>query len=257
MAERTPLLRRLSRRTLRASGSITAVSDDLRRRVEDLGADPAATSTVHLGVDTEAFAPRPVDQALRARLGAADGTLLVVAVGRLVEKKGFRFLIEAVSRIDRTHVTIIGDGDLRPELEEVARLSGASVSFTGNLDQPAVSEALAAADVVAVPSVVDEEGNVDGLPTTVLEALSTGRAIVASAIAGIPEVVRDRVNGLLVEEKDVAGLADALTKLRDQPQLRRRLGQEARRSAVSDLDWASTAEAFENAYLSARARSSR
>jgi glycosyltransferase involved in cell wall biosynthesis len=76
---------------------------------------------------------------------------------------------------------------------------------------------------------------------------------VASAIAGIPEVVTDRVNGLLTPEKDVNALAGALMELRDQPLLRDQLGDEARLRALSDLDWDATVEAFEQAYLSAGA----
>lgn len=253
MAERTNVLRRLARRTLSAAGAVTAVSDDLRVRAERLGADPATTRTVHLGVDTGAFTPRASDPELRARLGAPAGALLVVAVGRLVEKKGFRYLIDAVSRVDGVHLAIVGDGDLRAELEAAARSSHSSTTFTGNLDHPAVSEAFCAADVVAVPSVWDAAGNVDGLPTTLLEALSAGRAVVASAIAGIPEVVTERQNGLLVPEKDVAALAHALTSLRDEPELREQLGREARRRALSELDWAETARAFEQAYMTAGA----
>jgi glycosyltransferase involved in cell wall biosynthesis len=253
MAERTKLLRRLAKRTLSAAGAVTAVSDDLALRVERLGADPKTLNTVHLGVDTEAFAPRDVEPGIRARLGAPTDALLVIAVGRLVEKKGFRYLIEAAGRVDGVHLAIIGDGDLRAPLEATARSSGASTTFTGNLDHPAVSDAVCAADVIAVPSVWDAAGNVDGLPTTLLEALSAGRPVIASAIAGIPEVVTDGANGLLVPEKDVDSLVEALTKLRDQPQLRHQLGQEARRRAVRDLDWAATAKAFEEAYITAGA----
>jgi phosphatidyl-myo-inositol dimannoside synthase len=248
MAERGRVMRRLARRTLSAAGAVTAVSDDLRRRAEDLGASPATTRTVHLGIDTEFFYPRDVGASVRARLGAPASALLVVTVGRLVEKKGFRYAIDAASRIDGVHLAIIGDGDLRTELETIAHSSGASVTFTGNLDRSAVSDAIAAADVVAVPSVVDMAGNVDGLPTTLLEALSTGRPIVASAIAGIPEVVTDRVNGVLVPPKDVDALASALTELRDEPQLRGRLGAEARRRALCDFGWDATALAFEEVY---------
>jgi glycosyltransferase involved in cell wall biosynthesis len=257
VAERTGLLRRLAHRTLSAAGAVTAVSDDLRVRVERLGADADSTRTVHLGVDTQAFAPRDIASEERARLGGPAGALLVVAVGRLVEKKGFHYLIDAVSRLDHVHLAIVGDGDLRQELGAFARSVGASVTFTGNLDQPTVSAAVAAADVVAVPSVVDAAGNVDGLPTTLLEALSTGRPVVASAIAGIPEVLVDRVNGLLTPEKDVDALVAALAQLRDQPQLRDQLGREARRRALIELDWSATAEAFEQAYLSARERQRR
>jgi colanic acid/amylovoran biosynthesis glycosyltransferase len=112
---------------------------------------------------------------------------------------------------------------------------------------------MAAADVVAIPSVTGPAGNVDGLPTTLLEALSSGRAVVATAVGGIPEVLSDRRNGLLIPEKDIDALAGALTELRDLPQARRQLGEEARRLALKELDWDSTVAAFERAYALAGA----
>ena len=142
---------------------------------------------------------------------------------------------------------------LRSELERLAYSLNAPVSFIGNLDHSAVAAALAAADVVAVPSVVDSLGNVDGLPNVLLEALSTGRPVVASAIAGIPEVVTDRSNGILVPEKNVDSLRRALTELA-QPGLRAELGREARRRAVAELEWDPTAQAFESAFVVAGAR---
>jgi len=254
LAERNDLFRRLARHTFSAAGAVTACSEDLHQRALALGADPASTVTVHYGVDTKSFAPRASDPSQRARLGAlADGTLLVVAVGRLVEKKGFRYLIEAVARVEGLHLAIVGDGDLRSELERLAYSLNAPVSFIGNLDHSAVAAALAAADVVAVPSVVDSLGNVDGLPNVLLEALSTGRPVVASAIAGIPEVVTDRSNGILVPEKNVDSLRRALTELA-QPGLRAELGREARRRAVAELEWDPTAQAFESAFVVAGAR---
>jgi glycosyltransferase involved in cell wall biosynthesis len=257
IAERNALLGHLARRALRSAGAVTAVSDDLRGRAEQLGADPGKARTVHLGVDIEAFAPRATDPATRTRLGASDDQALVIAVGRLVEKKGFRLLIEAVSRVERVHLTIVGGGELRAELEAMGRSSGAPVTFTGNLDHSAVSDAVAAADIVAVPSVVDSAGNVDGLPETLLEALAAGRPVVASAVGGIPEVVTDGVNGLLVRGGDLDGLANALRRLRDQRELREQLGNEARRRAIRDLSWDATAEAFEQAYVTAGAGAKR
>jgi glycosyltransferase involved in cell wall biosynthesis len=254
IAERNGVIRHLAREAISSAGAITAVSADLQDRIERLGADPATTRTVHLGIDTEQFAPRDVSPAMRTRLGARPGELLVVAVGRLLEVKGFRYLIEAASSVSGLHLAIVGEGDLRPELETLARSSRASATFTGNLDRPAVSQALAAADIVAVPSVTGPAGNTDGLPTTLLEALSSGRAVVASAIGGIPEVVSDRENGLLVPEKDVAALVRALAELRDHRELRDHLADEARRRALSELDWDVTLEGFEQAYAAAGGR---
>jgi phosphatidylinositol alpha-1,6-mannosyltransferase len=244
MAER-PLLRRLGMTTLSRAGAITAASENLRTRVIRLGAKPEMTRTVHYGVDTTMFAPSD-------RAGSTDD-LHVLAVGRLLEVKGFRYLIEAVARVDGVRLTIAGDGPLRSELEDTARTQAAKVTFAGDVQHEAIPGMLAGADVVAVPCVTGSAGNVDGLPNTLLEALSAGCPVIASAIGGIPEVVCNGANGLLTPEKDVQALARALTELRDRPDLRARLGAEARRRAVRELDWDATAEAFEQAYVSAGA----
>jgi glycosyltransferase involved in cell wall biosynthesis len=150
-------------------------------------------------------------------------------------------------------VAIAGDGDLRRELEAKARAVAAPAVFTGSLDRDTLATALAAADVVAVPSVVDRAGNVDGLPNALLEALAAGRAVVASNVAGIPEVVEDGANGLLVPQKDDAALAAALRRLVAEPETRARLGAEARRRACERLSWEAAARSFEECYEQAAA----
>lgn len=257
LAERLRPATVLARRAFRAAGVVTACSSDLRRRAVLLGADPPRTRTVPYGVDTDAFAPRAPDPAVRERLGTPPGALLVLAVGRLVEKKGFRHLIEAAAKAPGVHLVVAGDGDLRGDLEVRAREAGASVRFTGSLDREGVAQALAAADVVAVPSVVDRAGNRDGLPNTLLEALAAGRAIVASRVAGIPDVVEDGVTGLLVAEADAEGLAAALRRLASEPETRSRLGREARRHALSGLSWAAAARSLEECYAQAAALEAR
>jgi glycosyltransferase involved in cell wall biosynthesis len=120
-----------------------------------------------------------------------------------------------------------------------------------------VARALAAADVVAVPSVRDRAGNVDGLPNVLLEALAAGRPVVASRVAGIPDVVRDGLNGLLVPARDPEALATALLRLRREPETRTRLGAAARRYAETTLTWGAAVRAFEEAYAEAAALDAR
>jgi glycosyltransferase involved in cell wall biosynthesis len=93
------------------------------------------------------------------------------------------------------------------------------------------------ADVFVVPSVRDQKGNVDGLPNTTLEAMACGRALVASRVAGIPEVVVDGQNGLLVEEKDPPQLASAISRLLQSPQMSAELGAANRSKVESELTW--------------------
>jgi phosphatidyl-myo-inositol dimannoside synthase len=246
----------LARRALRQAGAVTACSADLHRRALRLGARPERTRTVPYGVD-------PMDAggvdiaAVRAQLGAPTGTTLVVALGRLVEKKGFAYLIDAAARVPGLHVALAGDGDLRAELEARVAVTGAPVRLVGALDREAVGAAFAAADIVVVPSVVDRAGNVDGLPNVLLEAMAAGRAVIASRVAGIPDVVTDGVDGVLVEEKDAAGLAAALARLAGDPALRKRLGTTARAMVTRRLSWDQAALTFEESYAAAAALDAR
>jgi glycosyltransferase involved in cell wall biosynthesis len=178
----------------------------------------------------------------------------VLALGRMVYKKGFSYLLEAFPRILERHpaarLMIAGYGDLREQLERRAAELGiaASVVFPGQLTRDQAARAISAADVYTVPSVLDQAGNVDGLPNALLEGMSAARPIVASRVAGIPDVIEDGVHGLLVPERDPAALADAITRLLDDSVLARGLGERARRRVLEELTWDTAAERFEAAY---------
>lgn len=257
LAERLGLAGAFTRTALRAAGAVTACSADLAQRGLALGASPHRTRTVPYGVDVSAFSPETPARDIRERLGVPEGAFLVLAFGRLVEKKGFGVLIEAAARTGGVHVVIAGEGDLRGELEWRAREAGAPVTLAGSLQRDAMAAALATADAVAVPSVVDQAGNVDGLPNSLLEALAAGRPVVASRVAGIPDVIEDGVNGLLVPPGDARALGEALRRLVRKPEIRSRLAREARRTAVERLSWGATAGAFEDCYAQAAALAAR
>ncbi len=252
LAQRSSIVGGFARVALQAAGRVTACSEDLRGRAVLLGAAEGRTRTVPYGVDASAFgaAARP---GMRAQLGAPEGAGLVLAVGRLVEKKGLGALVEAAAGISGAHVAIAGAGDLRESLlRRIAEL-GAPASLVGVLDRAGVAAAMAAADVVAVPSVMDGSGNVDGLPNTLLEAMAAGRAVVASRVAGIPDVLVDGVNGLLVPPGDVPALRAALCRLITDDALRARLGAAARETAVRRHGWDTAAQRFEECYAEAAA----
>ena len=257
VAERLAPARELARFTLRAAGAVTACSRDLSARAIALGAREERTRTVPYGADLPAPGAAGEVAATRARLGAEPGAVLVLGLGRLVEKKGFTHLVEAAARVPGVHVALAGDGDLRDALGVQAAHAGAPVRLVGALDRDAVAAALAAADIVAVPSVVDRAGNVDGLPNVLLEAMAAGRAVVASRVAGIPDVVTDGVDGILVAPGDSGALAAALGRLAADPVLRARLGTAARTTVATRLGWDRAAQAFEEAYAAAAALDAR
>lgn len=142
--------------------------------------------------------------------------LQVVAVGRHVTKKGFAELLDALKlTVERgldVRLTLGGSGELTPALkQQVAELDlGDRVTFPGPLTQQEVRELLADAHVFAAPCIPAADGNMDGLPTVVLEAMASGAPVIATSVTGLPEVVHDRETGLLLEPKDITGLADAL-----------------------------------------------
>ena len=113
--------------------------------------------------------------------------------------------------------------------------------------------ALAAADVAVVPSIRDDAGNVDGLPNVVLEALASGTPVVATPAGGIASVITDGENGLLVPERDAAGLAAAIDRLLADRALGAALGSRARSRVQAEHGWPGVARAFEAAYAAARA----
>ena len=261
VAERHAAARRVARAALGRVDWLTACSDDLRDRAIAIGADPARAETIPYGVDVDRFRPDPQARATaRQAIGAGADDLVLFTAGRLVRKKGFDYLIDAVGllapRWPGLRLVIGGEGDLDAELRERAGRAGVDgrVSFAGVLSQDEVAAGLAAADVVVMPSIHDDAGNVDGLPNTVMEALASGTALVATRVGGIPSVVEDGRTGVLVAERDAQALADALGRLLADPRARTRLGAAARADALALRTWPRVAERFEQVYERAACR---
>lgn len=239
----------------RRAGAITACSADLYERALRLGASFTRTEVTPYGVNAHAFRPDPRAGGLvRAELGLAEDTRLIVAMGRMVHKKGFSYLIDALPRIRAAHpqarLVLAGYGDLLEELKQRAERLGVAdaVLFPGQLPRDRAARYVAAADVYVVPSVRDDAGNIDGLPNTLLEGMGAARPIVATNIAGIPDVVGDGIHGLLTPERDAAALASAIGRLLSDGDLAARLGEAARRRVLDELSWDVTAARFEAAY---------
>ncbi|MBA3947265.1 MAG: glycosyltransferase [Herpetosiphonaceae bacterium] len=258
-AERNAATALVARWTARQAGMITACSNDLAARLVALGAEPRRLMTVPYGVDAEQFVPSD-GQAVRADLGIAPDQPLLMWISRMVYKKGVHVLLDALPMIVQAHPRAVlllgGYGDLRDELVAQAQWLGLSdhVRFPGSISHDEVNRYWNAADVAVVPAIHDQRGNVDGLPNMLLEAMSAGRPIVASRIAGIPQVINDGVHGLLVPEGDPAALAQAIIRLLDDRTLASRLGAAARARVERELRWSHIAARFEQVYELAQRR---
>jgi glycosyltransferase involved in cell wall biosynthesis len=254
VAERTAVARAAAARVFHRAGFVTACSRDLATRAVALGAASDRLEVVPYGVDAARFKPAPdAREAARARLGLPPAAALVFAAGRLVRKKGFEYLIDALPLVESAspvHLAIAGGGDLAEELRARARTAGVQdrVHFLGDLAQDQVGTWFAAADAAVVPSVRDDSGNVDGLPNTVLEALASGTPVVSTPAGGIASVIEDGRTGVIVPERDALALAAALAHLLRDPERRAAMGRAGRALAEGRFGWEAAAARFEAAY---------
>ncbi len=255
LAEKSAPTAWAARWAARQAGVITSCSGDLAVRLAALGGPSDRITVIPYGVDADAFKPG-VDgvDTLRARLGIDPSQPVIFTLGRMVYKKGFGVLLDAFAAVVRDHPRAVlvlgGDGDLRDELQHQARGLGisASVRFPGVIGRAEVPVFFEMADVAVFPSIHDRRGNVDGLPNVLLEAMSLGRPIVASRVAGIPSVIEDGTHGLLAPEGDPAALAAALSRLVVDHDLAARLGRAARQRVEQELRWSHIAARIEHAY---------
>lgn len=204
-----PISRALKRSVLRHARAVTVMNEDMRERAIALGADANATHVLPMGAQVAQFADAAVGRADRA----FDGPVRLLAVGRLVEKKGFHLLLRSLAAIggEGWHLTIVGDGPERATLERAA--ATLPVSFVGQLTQEQLARADAEADVAVFPSVRAASGDQDGLPVALLEAMASGCAVVVSDLPGLAEAVEPEVSGVVVPTGDVEALTEALTRL--------------------------------------------
>ncbi|MBK9408120.1 MAG: glycosyltransferase family 4 protein [Gemmatimonadetes bacterium] len=207
-----------------ASGVVTVSDYNARYLVETIGVDASQLHRIYNGLDLDRF-----DVALRS-----DRRPTILAVGRFVPKKGFDVLLDACALLVRDGARftcrLVGGGSEEGSLRARATALGLEqvVQFDGPLPQREVMAALREATVFAAPCVVAEDGDRDGLPTVLVEAMALGTPCVATDVVGIPELVRHRETGLLVPPQDAPALAVALRALLEGPALRLQLATDAR-----------------------------
>jgi glycosyltransferase involved in cell wall biosynthesis len=219
----------------RDAACVVACNTDVAREIRAVG------SEVHLlphGVDLQRFTPRA---------GSSNGVLQLLAVGRLVEKKGFHFLIAALAGVKIPFtLTIAGDGPERERLRQLITLNNLEnrVVFCGSVTHSELPRIYGQADVVVVPSIKDSSGDRDGLPNVVLEAMASGHPVIASDAGAIASAITDYENGLLVPPADPVALGQAIRRLGESRELREQLGRNGRRRAELDYEVGQCSERF-------------
>jgi glycosyltransferase involved in cell wall biosynthesis len=208
---------------------------------------------IHHGIELDRFTP----QAWRAH---RQEVALISSVGRLVEKKGYTDLLHALARLsaqgESYRCEIYGEGPWRQHLEDVRDRLGlrGKVEFMGARDSADILGVLAGSDIFALTPCVTADGDRDGIPNVLVEAMACGVPVVTTSSGGIPELVRDGENGLVSRPGDVAAVAGALARLLGDPALRCRLGEGARRNVEAGYDVGAAARRLQRIYQTAPAR---
>ncbi len=218
------------------------VSDYLRDQAIAQGYPADKVRTHYLGIDLTAFTGRAAEEPRKA----------IVFVGRLVEKKGLNYLIEAVAALPEpyrsTELRILGDGPLRAEYEALAEWTGVRATFLGAQPHSRVVEELARAKVFSMPSVPARTGDNEGFGLTLIEAQAMGVPAVSFAQGPIPEAVEDGVTGLLAPSRDVKALSQHLATLLGDDQIRRQMGDAAARRVRTLFDLKVRTSLLEESY---------
>lgn len=234
---------------IKRASAFLCVSEAIKRRAIAKGFPEEKLVVHYLGVNTTALQPVPTEE---------PG--LIVQVGRLVEKKGVRYLLEAMQTLKAREVdaraVIIGGGEQLEALAALARSLGVDdrVSFKGATPHAETLDWMRRAAVIAAPSVTAANGDAEGLPIVVLEAGALGKPLIGFASSGIPEAVDSGRTGMLVPEREAGQLAAALETVLTNEALRRAQGEAARAAIVANFDIHVSTRRLERLYDEAIAR---
>lgn len=220
---------------IRRAGFVVTISQYNRELLRSLYGDDAAEKTVviHCGVDPAVFQPQERQP---------NQPFTMVCVASLQDYKGHPYLIESCAQLKARGLhfrcLLIGQGEDRPQIEAQIQRLGLSeqVLVLGPQPRNKVSQYVATADVVVLPSIVTRYGKQEGIPVALMEALASEKPVVATAISGIPELIEHEHSGLLVPERDATALADALARLHGDPELGERLGAAGRETVLREFD---------------------
>jgi glycosyltransferase involved in cell wall biosynthesis len=225
---------------------VISVSDDLDRRCRECGVPPDRCVLIENGIDTRQFARSRTREEAKRLLGIPPGRLVIGAIGRLSEEKGFDLLIRAVDRLLASgldvELRIAGEGDQYGRLEELIHTLHREDRTHLLGFQADTLRLLEAMDVFALSSLRE------GLPNVVLEAMAVGVPVVATRVAGVPRLIAHDTNGLLVDIGDGDQFVSALRQMLSDAELRSRLADAGRRTVEERFDFERRMERIREIY---------
>ncbi len=243
-----PAYREATLQMLRAVKLVLVRSESLQRALVNLGCDPAKIELQRTGI--------PLDQfPFHERSVPENGEWQFVQAGRLIEKKGLPVTLRAFATFVRQHknatLTIAGEGPLLEDLQRLARELNVTeqVSFTGFVSQEQLREIYYRSHIFLHPSQTGHDGNQEGIPNSMLEAMATGLPVFATRHGGIPEAIQSGVSGVLVSERDHKELAQALLDAAEKPDSLSRIARAGADAVRENFDLHRQAQRLEAIYL--------
>lgn len=203
------------------------ISERWKNRLIELGCSEQKIVVHRMGIDTSKFCYLP-------RKPGKDGKVRLLTIARLIEKKGVQYAVQAVAdvlkRYSNIEYNIVGDGPVKNTLEDLIEglNIGNNVKLFGWRQQEEIIELMKHTDILIAPSVVSEDGDEEGIPVVLMEALAQGMPVLSTQHSGIPEVVEDGKSGFLVPERDVDALAEKLVFFIEHPESWTKMGQAGR-----------------------------
>jgi len=243
-----PAYREGTLKMLKAVTLVLVRSESLRRALVDLGCDPEKIEIQRTGIPLEEFP-------FRDRAVPNNDQWRFAQAGRLIEKKGLPVTLRAFStllkQLPNSTLTIAGEGPLLAELQNLARelKIAERVSFTGFVSQKQLREIYYRSQIFVHPSQTGRDGNQEGVPNSMLEAMATGLPVFATEHGGIPEAIESGVSGVLVPERDDEALVRALLNATQDPSFLSRIGHAGASAVRENFDLSVQAQRLEEIYL--------
>jgi PEP-CTERM/exosortase A-associated glycosyltransferase len=246
------LARAFELRVCRQASAVVAISEGLRGHLISRGLPAEHVWVIPNGVDAGAFAPRTPPPGFRRSLGLGEGPL-VLYLGALRRYEGLETLLDAwptiTARVPTAHMVIVGDGEHRSRIGERAKTLAPSVVILPPVPHDAVGDFYAAADVVVYPRLSTPATEIV-TPLKPLEAMAMGKAILASDVGGLRELLTDGGTARLVRAGSPAALAETCVELLSDAELRDRLGRRAREHVIAHHQWRQVGERYCDLYAS-------
>ncbi len=226
---------------LRNAKKITVVSNAIKKEMHEKIDLTLKIDVISMGVDSKKFNPSKKDNSIKKKYKINGPFLLFV--GRLAEKKGVEYLIKAIPNIikkfPKTKLMIIGAGTLEKELKEQTKKLKLEnkIIFTGAIPNTQLPKYYATSDVFIGPSIEAKDGDREGLPVTLMEAMSSGSMIIATDLEGNMDLIKDKCNGFLVKQKNSQDVSDKIIKLLDNKKLFGNIKREGIKEIKKRFDW--------------------